>query len=689
VHSLTFLGDLAVVMIVAGVVTVIFHRIRQPVVLGYILAGVIIGPHTPPFPLITDRQAIDTLAELGIIFMMFSLGLEFNLRKVRRVGATALVAAVFEIILMLWLGYEIGRMFGWSEIDSLFLGAMISISSTTIILKALEEMDLLKELSSQLMFGILIIEDILAIAMIALLTGIAMTGALDPGEAVLTIGRLVVFLTALFVVGLLTVPRTLAGIARFGRNEVLLIAVLALCFGVSLLTARMGYSVALGAFAIGAIMAESRELVRVQHLTEPIRDMFGAVFFVAIGLLIEPRLLVEHAGLIVVVTLVVVGGKVAACALGTFLTGHDLRTALRVGMGLAQIGEFSFIIAALGSSLKVTSPILYPVAVSVSGVTTLLTPYLIRHSDAVAGALFAVAPRPLIGYLELYGERVRALGRRQGEAGGRALIHRIAWRLTVATGMLVGIFVATRLAAERHPEWFGGLPVRPEIGAVLVWLVALVISMPVIVVANRALAALGELVARNRVSPEAAGDQTPAVRSIVEKTVVLSGNLALGLLIAFLSATMLAPGQLFILIVLGSAALAILLWRPGLRLFDRTRRTLEAILAETPALPVGSPLGLAGRLGEARLETVVLGDRSAAVGQRIRELQIRSLTGASVVGIERGGANLVNPSPEEEFRAGDRVLLLGEPVHLERARALLTRERAASGVRPGGARRRR
>src|SRR5688572_1410395 len=291
-HSITFLQDLAVVMIVAGLVTVIFHRFKQPVVLGYIIAGVIIGPHTPPFPLIHDKETIDTLSELGVILLMFSIGLEFNLRKLRQVGGTAFIAAFLEMLLMLWIGYEIGRLFGWSTMDSLFLGAMLSISSTTIIAKSLTDLGKTKEQFAQLIFGILIIEDILAIVMIVLLSGIAMTGGLNIATVGITVGKLSIFLVVSLVVGLIAVPRLISYVARFKSNEMLLITVLGLCFGFSLMAAKLGYSVALGAFIIGAVIAESREIHRIEILTEPIRDMFSAVFFVAIGLLIDPKLLV-------------------------------------------------------------------------------------------------------------------------------------------------------------------------------------------------------------------------------------------------------------------------------------------------------------------------------------------------------------------------------------------------------------
>ncbi|MEZ4690772.1 MAG: cation:proton antiporter [Ignavibacteria bacterium] len=255
-HHVQFLQDLAVVMIVAALATILFRQFRQPVVLGYILAGLIIGPYTPPFALISDEKTINTLAELGVIFLMFSLGLEFSLRKLKEVGGTAIVAAVFEITFMIWAGYELGRLFGWSQMDCIFLGAIISISSTTIIIKALESLGKTKEKFAQMVFGILIIEDILAILIIALLSGFATTGEIVLKDIWSIILNLSVFMGVLLIGGLIIVPRLLNYVAKFKSNETLLITVIGLCFGVSLVTVMLGYSVALGAFLIGAIVAK-------------------------------------------------------------------------------------------------------------------------------------------------------------------------------------------------------------------------------------------------------------------------------------------------------------------------------------------------------------------------------------------------------------------------------------------------
>ena len=456
-HAVNFLQDLAVVMIVAGLVTIIFHRFKQPVVLGYIIAGVIIGPHTPPYALIHDEATINTLSELGVILLMFSLGLEFSLRKLTQVGVPALIAALLEILLLFWVGYEIGRFFAWPLLDSIFLGAMLSMSSTTVIIKVLGELGKMKERFAQLIFGILIIEDILGIAMIALLSGIAMTGKLSVGDVGLTLGKLGIFLAVTLVAGLLAVPRLIGYVARFKSNEMLIVTVLGLCFGVSLLAAKLGYSVALGAFVIGAVIAEAREIHRVEALLEPVRDMFSAIFFVAIGLLIDPKMLITYWQPVVVITLAVIVGKVLTCSFGAFVGGNDTRTSLRVGMGLSQIGEFSFIIASLGVTLKVTSDFLYPIAVAVSAITTLLTPYLIKSADGAVGWFDRVAPKPLVNSLDLYTRWVGQLGSQRQASMAAKFAWRWSAQMALNAALVAAVFIAAAFVERRPPAWLNGL----------------------------------------------------------------------------------------------------------------------------------------------------------------------------------------------------------------------------------------
>ncbi|ANF89143.1 potassium transporter [Pseudomonas antarctica] len=576
-HAISFIQDLAVIMLVAGVVTVLFHRLKQPVVLGYIVAGFIIGPHTPPFGLIHDEDTIKTLAELGVIFLMFCLGLEFSLRKLFKVGATAFIAAFLEIILMIWIGYEIGRWFAWNTMDSLFLGAILAISSTTIIVKALNDLKMKNQRFAQLIFGVLIVEDILGIGIIALLSSIAVSGTVSSGEVFSTVGKLSLFMIVALVIGILLVPRLLAYVAKFESNEMLLITVLGLCFGFCLLVVKLEYSMVLGAFLIGAIMAESRQLIKIERLIEPVRDMFSAIFFVAIGLMIDPQILLQYAWPIAVITVAVVLGKMLSCGLGAFIAGNDGRTSLRVGMGLSQIGEFSFIIAALGMTLQVTSDFLYPVAVAVSAITTLLTPYLIRGADPLSLKIASVIPKRMSRVFGMYGEWLRSI-QPQGEGAMLAsMIRKIILQVGVNLALVVAIFFTGSFFAARIGGYLEGWISDPSWQKALIWGAALLLSLPFLIAAYRKLKALSMLLAEMSVKPEMAGRHTQRVRRVIAELIPILSLLVIFLLLAALSASILPTNKLLVLIAIVTAAVAAVLWRWFIRVHTR----MQVALLET------------------------------------------------------------------------------------------------------------
>ncbi|HVU19076.1 MAG TPA: cation:proton antiporter [Candidatus Didemnitutus sp.] len=672
-HAVTFLQDLAIVMIVAGVTTVVFRLLKQPVVLGYIIAGVIIGPHTPPYALIHDEGTINTLAQLGVILLMFSLGLEFSLRKVKSVGAPALIAVVLEIVLLFWIGYEVGQLFGWGTMNSIFLGAMLSMSSTTVIIKVLGDLGKMKERFAQLVFGVLILEDILGIAMIALLSGVATTGSLRLGDVGLTLGKLGLFLAVVLTAGLIIVPRLIGFVARFRSNEMLVVTVLGLCFGVSLLAAKMGYSVALGAFLIGAVIAEAREIHRIEELIEPVRDMFSAIFFVAIGLLIDPHMIATHWLPIFVISAAVVVGQILTTSIGIFLGGNDTRTSLHVGMSLAQIGEFSFIIASLGVTLKATSDFLYPVAVAVSALTTLSTPYLIRAAGPVADRFERTLPPAVARMLALYTEWVGRIGAGSGDPR-QQLARKLLWKwsaqMALNAVLIAAIFVGAAYVGSHPPEalqqWTSdGFWLRTT-----VWLAAAVCALPFFVATTKKLQAFGLLLAETRVSEQLAGERTAAIRSLIAGVVPIAGTVALGLFVLILSATLLPPWHVLTFLLL---VIVLLGWSLS-RSFHRVYTSGQAALIETltdKSSGTTPPMG-ARVLADSNLKIVPIVAGSPAAGHLIRELELRSRTGASIVALERGEERLINPGPDEEIRVGDRVLILGHADQLASARSILT-----------------
>jgi CPA2 family monovalent cation:H+ antiporter-2 len=382
-QQLTFLQDMAIVMAVSAVVTVVCFPFRLPIILGYIIAGIIIGPYTPPYSLITDLDSIHTLSELGVIFLLFGIGLEFSIKKLLKVGLVSLIAATLEIIFMLSIGFGIGKALGWTFIDSLFLGAILSISSTTIIAKILMDSKKLHERFAQIILGILVIEDVIAIFIIAVLSGLASSGEVHLASAFTDLFKVGLFIIGILIAGVFIIPRILSYVYSFESSEMMIITVLGLCFGTSLLGAKLGLSVALGAFLIGAVIAETKQAKFIMRHFASIRDMFTAIFFVSIGMLLNPQIVAQYAMPIIIITLITIVGKVLSCTFATVLTGDKFSTALKVGLGLAQIGEFSFIIATLGETYKVTSSFIFPIAVAVSGLTTLSTPFLMKYADSI------------------------------------------------------------------------------------------------------------------------------------------------------------------------------------------------------------------------------------------------------------------------------------------------------------------
>lgn len=373
--------DLAMILGVASVVMLICQRLKQPLVLGYLIAGMIVGPYTPTFLNVTDTSSIQVVAELGVVFLMFSLGLEFSFHKLKRVGAPASITGLVEVILMLAIGYFVGIMLGWPKIESLFLGSALAISSTTIIIKAISELHLKRTYFAELVFGVLIIEDLLAILLLVALSTLALTDAnIGSGIFLKAAIRLVLVVGGWFLIGYFLVPTLFRRWLKEASNEILIVVSVALCLILVSFAAYFGYSVALGAFIMGSILAETEESHRIETLIQPLRDVFAAVFFVSVGMLIDPNQIWSHINAVLIITLVTIVGKVFASFIGAYASRQHPLTALQVGFSMAQIGEFSFIITGVGVALGLLSPAFYPIIVAVSVITTFTTPYLIQLS---------------------------------------------------------------------------------------------------------------------------------------------------------------------------------------------------------------------------------------------------------------------------------------------------------------------
>ena len=401
-HLPKLIEDLALILIAGAFTTLLFKRLKQPLVLGYIIAGLLVGPHIAIVPTVVDTENINVLAEIGVIFLLFSLGLEFSFKKLVRVGGTASITAIVEIVGMLLIGYAAGSLMGWSLMDSVFLGGILSISSTTIIIRAFEELGVKSQQFAKIVFGVLIVEDLVAILLLVLLSTLAVSRQFAGTEMLFSVLKLVFFLSLWFIAGIFILPTFLRRARKLLNEEMLLILALALCLGMVVLATQVGFSPALGAFVMGSILAETTVAERIEHLVKPVKDLFAAVFFISVGILIDPATILKHGGPVLLITFLTIGGKFFTTTLGAVLSGQPLKQSIQAGMSLAQIGEFSFIIATLGLTLKVTSDFLYPIAVAVSAITTFTTPYLIRFSEPFYNFLNRILPKKFTAALNKY-----------------------------------------------------------------------------------------------------------------------------------------------------------------------------------------------------------------------------------------------------------------------------------------------
>lgn len=391
--------DLALILMVAGIVTIIFKKLKQPLVLGYIVAGFLVSPHMPYTMSVIDETDIKTWADIGVIFTLFSLGLDFSFKKIVKMGASPIIATVVIVFSMMMLGISIGHGFGWSKMDCIFLGGMLAMSSTTIIYKAFDDMGLRQQKFAGMVMSVLILEDILAIVMMVMLSAIAGGNSPDGEQMIGSVIKIAFFLVLWFIVGIFAIPLFLRSVRKLINNETLLIVALGLCCGMAVLSTKVGFSSAFGAFVMGSILAETIEAEKIIKLVEPVKNLFGAIFFVSVGMLVDPKILIEYAIPILALVGTILIGQAIFGTFGFMLGGESLKSAMRCGFSMAQIGEFSFIIASLGLSLGVISNYLYPVVVAVSVITTFLTPYMIRLATPTYQVMEKHLPKRLINIL--------------------------------------------------------------------------------------------------------------------------------------------------------------------------------------------------------------------------------------------------------------------------------------------------
>jgi monovalent cation:H+ antiporter-2, CPA2 family len=655
------------VLCVAAVTTIIFQKIRQPVVVGYLIAGLIVGPYIPP--LLADPERVHTLSEFGVILLMFALGLEFSVRKLIRLGPTSGFITALQVGFMVWLGYVCGRALGWTPLESIFTGAILSISSTTIVAKAYQETPVSERLR-ELVFGVLLAEDLTAVVELAILTTLASGASVSASLMTVTIARLILFLVAFVGVGFIVVPPAVRFVVRMGRPETTLVAVVGLCFAFAIVAEHAGYSVALGAFLAGSLVAESGEAAQIEHLVAPLRDIFGAVFFVSVGMMIDPKLIAEHWQALMVLTAAVVGGKIIGVTFASILSGVGTKTSIEAGMSLAQIGEFSFIIAGAGLKTGATREFLYSIAVAVSAITTFLTPYMIRGSIPLAEFVSARMPRPLKVLEALYDswlERIRTAGQAARDSVS------IAWPTAaiVSSAVLIGAIlivnerdpfdITTTVASLEHLPYFSA-------GLYVDAFALLLCAAPAAAMyfASRRLATA--LAARAFAELPASG--APAKNALIEVLQITILLVAAVPLLAIVQPFM-EPVEGIGIIVVTLVLMIVVVTRSARQMEGQLRnasRLIATALRGAPAEAGGESYEVPG-IG--MITPVPLRADSDGVGKKLSELDLRTSSGAVVVAIGRPDSEVVVPTGDEILRPGDILELAGSTEAVAIARRML------------------
>lgn len=656
VHAPDLLHSLALAWSVAAVTSIVFQRLHLPVVLGYLLAGLVIGPYVP-VPLVADPALVHGLAEVGVVLLMFGIGLDLSFRHLAKVLPRAGLVALIELSAMLAAGTLMGRLLGWDDRTSLYTGAVVAISSTTLVARSFEGMRIDPAVRG-LVFGVLVVEDVAAVVLLTVFTQLGGGGRIDATLLAQTTGGLLAFLAVLVVAGVLMVPRTMRAVVRLGRPETTLMASIGLCFGLALLARTLGYSVALGGFLAGVLVAESGEAATVEPLVRPVKDALAAVFFVAVGMGIDPSAVVEHAGAVAALTAVVLVGKVLAIGFGGFVAGHGLQRSVQAGLTLAQIGEFSFVIAGLGAELGAVPKYVVPVATAVAGLTALTTPLLIPRAPKIAAAVHARLPRAWKLSAGLYSDWLDRL--RTGHPSSPTRKH-LQWLMV--DGMAVAAVAV--LAVRMGPRWAADLAREFDLAPALTGAIVLVGAVLAVLPFGTGLVRRAEALTSTLTSGPARG-----VATLVELLVLAC---LVPPVLALIQPTLPMRGVL-ILLALMLAGLGLAWQRTAARLQRDMRSGAQGLLRQL-AIQARAEEGLVMPADLADLGTPVAVEIQPGTpgdGRTLAELNLRAKTGATVLAVHRPDEGPVLPTGREPLRSGDILALAGTRQAMQAARDLLS-----------------
>ena len=654
------ISDLAVILIAAGIITLIFKCLKQPVVLGYIVAGILAGPAVPYIPTVSDPTNIKIWADIGVIFLLFAMGLEFSFKKLMTVGGTAVIASITIVSGMMFLGYAAGNALGFSHISSIFLGGMLSMSSTAIVFKAFDDMGLRGQKFTGVVLGVLVVEDLVAVVLMVLLSTLAVSKQVEGMEMLESILKLGAFLIFWSLLGIYLIPSFLKKIKPFLNDETLLIIALGFCLGMVMIAAKAGFSSALGAFVMGSLLAETIEAEKIEKLVKPVKDLFAAIFFVSVGMMIQPDLLIEYLVPICILTILVIIGQIFFGSLGVLLSGQPLKIALQSGFSLTQIGEFAFIIASLGVSLKVTDDYLYPVIVAVSVVTTFLTPYMIRMATPVYQLIDNYLPSSIKLMLNRY------------SSGSNTVKHKSTWNKLLKS-MLLDVILYTVLTIFSIIIFFTYVNpiIRENIlgfkGALLSLSIILAIILPF----------LWAIIMKKNHSPEflKLWNDSKFNRGPLVSLVILRIILCIGLVMLPVARLLNATVGIVLAIAATVIVIVILSKRLKRQSILMERHFFSNLSARELENERKAPINqrFANHLLERDLHLAdfEVKQNSPSMGKTLKELNFRQKCNVNIVTIIRGEQRINIPGGEERLYPFDKLVVVGADVDLEHFRQYL------------------
>ncbi|WP_263667721.1 cation:proton antiporter [Bacteroides nordii] len=659
-HLPTLIADLALILISASIITLLFKWLKQPLVLGYIVAGLLAGPYVHIFPTVGDIANVNIWAEIGVVFLLFALGLEFSFKKLINVGSTAFITATTEVISMLLIGYMVGYLLGWGTMNSIFLGGMLSMSSTTIIIKAFDDLGLRSQRFTGIVFGTLVVEDLIAILMMVLLSTMAVSKDFVGEELLVSVLKVVFFLILWFLIGIFILPAFLKKAKKLMNNETLLIVSLGLCLGMVVLATYTGFSAALGAFIMGSILAETIEAEHIEHIIQPVKDLFGAIFFVSVGMLVNPAVLVEYAWPVIIITLVTIIGKAIFSSLGVLLSGESLNISIKSGFSLAQIGEFAFIIAGLGVSLKVLDPFISPIIVAVSVITTFTTPYFIRLANPFAEWLYKVLPPKVQEMLARYASGKKTVNH---DSDWKKLLKNIVGRVIIYSVLLTAIWLLS--VKTLYPA------VSELFTPVTIW-VNLAMCLATLLLMTPFLWAL----ISNKYNSSAIFLKLWEDENYNHGRLVALVLFRVSVAIFFISAVVISYFHLNIGIgvVIAVAVVAlILILREDLTQYSRleTHFLTNLNLREEVAKkhhPLKTSFNSEFNNKDIELTSVVVSPYSRYIGKSLGELSFRQEFGVNVVAIVRGDLKIYIPKSSERIYPQDKLAVVGTDGQLQKFR---------------------